>query len=303
MYRPSQQIGIEMPGKPRTLVGYSGRLRVSRLWTGFMEKLVNLYLSKTRGSWNEVKIAEQVMSFVPAAKIMSRYGVKLHASKDRTSVLSILGLYPMVFKAVQRLQKDWLFVDVGANVGLFTMVASQRVGESGKVLCFEPNRDTFDSLVENLRLNKCENVLPFNLAIGDTDGSVAFDAGPPNHSGKARVSEQGAEVVQMISRKTLNKVLLSELAKRRTIIKIDVEGYELTVIQAFSDILREENARIVIVEVSPGLQALAGGSVDQIYSAMQAAGFEPEVGIRSGHYDEIFTRRNLRPRGQRAATV
>src|SRR5437879_3937805 len=60
-----------------------------------------------------------------------------------------------------------VFVDVGANIGLFTLVAALRVGSTGRVFAFEPTSETFERLVANVRLNKFTNVSPHRVALSD----------------------------------------------------------------------------------------------------------------------------------------
>ena len=65
-----------------------------------------------------------------------------------------------------------VFVDVGANIGLFTLIAAERVGPGGKVLAFEPTAKTFGRLVDNVQLNKLSNVECFKLALSDSQGHL-----------------------------------------------------------------------------------------------------------------------------------
>ena len=61
-------------------------------------------------------------------------------------------------------------VDVGAHIGLYTLIASNRVGSSGKVFAIEPDPMNFEILVQNIRLNNLENVLALNYAAYSEEG-------------------------------------------------------------------------------------------------------------------------------------
>jgi len=63
-------------------------------------------------------------------------------------------------------------IDVGANIGIFTVVAARRVGEQGTVVAFEPTESTFEMLERNLALNQFRNVKPMRMALSDQAGKM-----------------------------------------------------------------------------------------------------------------------------------
>ena len=69
---------------------------------------------------------------------------------------------------------DCLF-DVGANIGLFTLIAAAVVGRKGRVVSFEPTATTFERLVDNVRLNRFSNVSCVNVALSDSSGYVSLN--------------------------------------------------------------------------------------------------------------------------------
>ena len=70
------------------------------------------------------------------------------------------------------------FIDIGANLGLFTMVASRHLGPEGRVVAFEPNQTTFADLAGNLAANNCTNVVTVCAGVSNATARVAFDPGP-----------------------------------------------------------------------------------------------------------------------------
>ena len=80
-------------------------------------------------------------------------------------------------------------VDVGANIGYYTLAAWRLVGEGGRVLAFEPTPATFRRLRENTDLNAARNVETYNLALGDEEGGAEFFSiqatRAATHSGRA----------------------------------------------------------------------------------------------------------------------
>ena len=72
----------------------------------------------------------------------------------------------------RNLKRGDIFIDIGANIGLFSIAAAYKVGESGKVFSFEPTYQTFNQLIENIDLNNLKNVFAFNYAVSDKDGEL-----------------------------------------------------------------------------------------------------------------------------------
>src|SRR3546814_4088423 len=89
---------------------------------------------------------------------------------------------------VERLEEGDCFIDVGANCGLFSIMAGQRVGPGGLVLAFEPCQQTFSRLVDNIETNGLKNILPFRLALADMSGIVELDSGSTGHSGRYAIA-------------------------------------------------------------------------------------------------------------------
>src|SRR4051812_11613752 len=114
-----------------------------------------------------------------------------------------------------------LFVDIGANVGSYTILAGAAVGSN--CIAFEPVPATFAALVENVRLNHIDSRADcINAAVGDTEGTITFtsDADTVNH---VVASNERTSAALDVPVHTLDGVLQG---KRPALLKIDVEGYE-----------------------------------------------------------------------------
>ena len=74
----------------------------------------------------------------------------------------------------ERLKGGMVFVDVGANIGLYSMLAAQAVGAKGKVFSFEPNSENCRLIMLSAQRNECENVTVFPFALGDQVGHALF---------------------------------------------------------------------------------------------------------------------------------
>jgi FkbM family methyltransferase len=137
-----------------------------------------------------------------------------------------------------------LFVDVGANVGAFTILAAGVAG--AKVRAFEPNPDTFEMLERNVRLNGLqERVTPVRAAVGQSEGTIQLttDLGTENHVTTGATAKNSA-TVKMV---TLDKEL-SEAAP--DLLKVDTEGFETEVFSGATNLLQRPQLRAMIVERS-----------------------------------------------------
>ncbi|MDH5609135.1 MAG: FkbM family methyltransferase [Cyclobacteriaceae bacterium] len=221
--------------------------------------------------------------------VKSAYGLSMLYHKDRTFTLAVKGKYgDDLINELQDLTRDDLFIDIGANIGLFSLWVSKYKGS--KVIAFEPNRSIFQLFVANLRKNACESVTPINAAISNVDGEVTFNV-VKGHSGKSHISveETGVKVL------SFSKHLLGWIGKlkyQKGTIKIDVEGAELLVLKEISFLL-ESPLRIqkVIIEINEDHLQRFGSEKQAIYFLMKELGFTPLRQQVSGHYDEIFTRK------------
>jgi FkbM family methyltransferase len=118
-----------------------------------------------------------------------------------------------------------LYVDVGANVGSTTLAARAAVGPTGEVIAIEANPRTYDYLVSNLRLNKADNVKAINMGIGASRSELRFSDGAlddQNH-----VVDAGEGIPVQID--TLDTLLAG--SREISLLKIDIEGYELFAFQ------------------------------------------------------------------------
>jgi FkbM family methyltransferase len=163
-----------------------------------------------------------------------------------------------------------LFVDVGANVGSYTILACAARGARG--YCMEPVPATFARLAENLRVNGLgDRVRSLNIAVGDEDGELALacsDDDCTNHV--MRAGESAGEVIRVKSLR-LDTILKGESP---TLIKIDVEGFESRVLDGARSVLGNDSLHSAIIEMN-GSGDRYGFSEDRIVTEMGRFGFKP----------------------------
>lgn len=132
-----------------------------------------------------------------------------------------------------------MFVDVGANTGIYTLKAGQIVGENGVVLAMEPFPNILSDLFDNVRMNRLNNVRVRGVCAADKSGTDVFWTNfdkPNSFSLKCRDSQAHAISVMKMS---LDDLFVSEKIERCDYIKIDAEGSEADIIAGASGLIKK----------------------------------------------------------------
>jgi FkbM family methyltransferase len=205
-----------------------------------------------------------VVPFVNGARLLVRPGMTgatgnvytgLHEFEDMAFVLHAL-------------RPEDTFVDVGANIGSYTILASRAVG--ARSIAFEPIASTFAVLLDNVRLNGVESrVQAHCVAVGEAAGhahmTTTFDTGNrmvAEHSGA------GTDEVPVVA---LDEV---PLASEANLIKIDVEGFERAVLAGAGRTLASPSLLAVLMETNACAQAHGRGEAEA-HEHLLELGFAP----------------------------
>jgi FkbM family methyltransferase len=192
-------------------------------------KILNLkYLIKS-----DVKRLEIIRSIITNQSIerngytLSNYGVwMLNNYLDKTFQLSIMGYRNNLEKILLSINQPLIFLDIGANQGVFSLVAAKNMSFV-EIHAFEPNLKLTSYLESNFLMNKVNSFFIHKVAIGPQSTSISFFV-PENHSGNGRVSSKTNMQVVSVNRDYLNKVFIQ--SNKFYFIKIDVEGSERNVL-------------------------------------------------------------------------
>lgn len=159
---------------------------------------------------------------------------------------------------VRVLRESDTVIDVGANIGFFSVLSSTLVGDSGKVVSFEPDQSNCDRLSSNLKLNNLENViliqkpalnevkqLNFYINSDNSGGSAVWNVG--EYPGNTR-SKANPRPVNMTST-TLDRELKKQGLRIPKLIKVDTEGAEQHVLEGARGILEGRRIPFIISEL------------------------------------------------------
>jgi FkbM family methyltransferase len=174
------------------------------------------------------------------------------------------------------LRPGMTFLDVGAHVGQYSLIAAKNMGALGRVHSFEPNPTTFHRLSANLALNVFETLTPHNLALSDSVGAATLYI--PKHDNRGEASMQACD--KDVDQATVASTTLDEWSKtadlgtpqRVDIIKIDVQGFEAKVVTGARSVLKRFRP-VVLCEFEERWLRLAGSSSVELKELFRGLGY------------------------------
>jgi FkbM family methyltransferase len=166
-------------------------------------------------------------------------------------------------------------IDVGANLGWYSLLASRLVGPSGRVVAIEASKRTFSLLNRNIRLNNCDNIRTLNVAVWNRRENLRLFYGEAGNSGETTVFPELAGSItpdELVPAAPLWELLTSKEIRTAALVKIDVEGAEAQVIEGLVPLLPQFAADVrFVIEVKPG--ATSAVRPLDLFRPFTAAGF------------------------------
>ena len=215
--------------------------------------------------------------FRPQATLSVRHLTRVFATPTPTHyqwIQKLLGEQEMLELFVDRLQADDVVWDIGAHVGVYSLLAHGVVGQTGKVYAFEPEPRTYHILRQNCQLNKIDDIDLLPMALGDTDGEATlytdWRAGLGIHKlfYETRLQKRGTAVTIH----TGDTLVKSQIAQPPTVIKLDVEGWEYAVLSGMTSAL--SHCRLLLIEVHPQNLQQLGKSAQDVRGLLNELGFK-----------------------------
>lgn len=133
---------------------------------------------------------------------------------------------------LSQMKPGQVFVDVGANVGIYSLHASRRLGDQGKVYAFEPTPQTHEILLENIRINRIANIECLPVALSNRNGHLSLIEGdrPASNRVSDTVTTEGKEGLLTRSM-TLDSFCGEHEVTKIDFLKADIEGGELSLFE------------------------------------------------------------------------
>lgn len=174
-------------------------------------------------------------------------------------------------------------LDVGANLGLYSVLLSRLCGPTGRVWAFEPVPDTCWRLRESLALNRCENVTPVQVAVCEKSGRVRMNVYEPRFAewnmlgmppprsanGKQVMPRQSVEVQSL----SLDEFCDMQHIAHVNFLKVDVEGFEPSVFRGADRLLKDRRVDYICFEFANELLKAAGFEGRAVFEMLEAHGY------------------------------
>jgi FkbM family methyltransferase len=186
------------------------------------------------------------------------------------------------------LRKGDFFVDIGANIGLYTVLAAKLVGAKGKVLAIEPSPTTSIILGKQLEINRLSNVTIIQAGVSSEAGFLDLwdcTAGGDAFSSFGKPIHEHDYVQRSVPVDSLDKLLEKySPGIKPKLMKIDVEGWESNVLQGSQKILSSSDAPDLLIEFCEKALRGSGSSCIQLYDSLRSLGYKLSiVDHYSGH--------------------
>ena len=168
------------------------------------------------------------------------------------------------------LQKGDYFLDIGANIGGFSLVASKLVGDNGKVFAFEAVEHIKRRLDDNIKRNKLKNITVVKGAVFDKNTELELFLSNKKNSGMSSIlrhtNESGLKETVMGIR--IDDFFKNEKIPKIKLIKLDIEGAEINAITGMAETLSRYKP-IVLMEISDGIISNSSYEKDSIFTLMK----------------------------------
>lgn len=193
-------------------------------------------------------------------------------------------------------QEKTVAIDIGANLGLFSVVLAS-IGYD-EIHTFEPVPQTFARLKSNLVNNQFLEKVKLNCtAIGSQEGFVEFqifDNSPAiNRIAKSNQHQQKTTGIQKVTVTTLDKYCAENHISKIDFLKIDVEGMEPLVIQGSENILRNKCVSTILLEICPVNLKMSGTSTTEVYELITQLGYRFHLLLKNGDIGKVLKLEDL----------
>ncbi len=209
----------------------------------------------------------------------TEYGFSVYSNmKDRILELDVNPVWEQIESSfiMANISKGDLFIDVGANIGYFSILAAHQC--NAKVLAVEPIPKTYEMLNMNIKHNNLDELIePVNIALGNEDGVLRFTAsfGPKNHAEYEANNIHSNAPTITVPVITLDKLLQQKKSTINKVdfIKVDVEGFEYRFLLGAAQTLKTFKP-MILMEVEEQRLVKFCAKAENIFGFMNDIGYE-----------------------------
>jgi FkbM family methyltransferase len=237
----------------------------------FLAKSYHIFYRLLQGSglskYQNVRRIHRFFTHQFKSDFIEFYGFQMYLSKNDEEGFSYDDEYFNLLKT--EITSGENVIDVGAKIGVYSLAFSKFVGPAGTVFSFEPTPDSFDVLRKNKNVNNLENIIIEEKAITDMNGVETLEIFESSGGNRLNSNCENGISVKCI---TLDSYF-SNIDKKISFIKIDVEGQEPRVLKGMKNILKESTKLKILLEYNPKLMKFFGYAPEKILDDLTKQGF------------------------------
>lgn len=160
----------------------------------------------------------------------------------------------MLIHILDTLKPDDISYDIGANIGIFTVLMAKKVSQTGRVIAFEPETENYNALQNNIIINGLSNVTLEKVALGDRYDKANLYIKKRMGSGSiSLIKSDDSDYCGTVNIVPGDSVIQKDNLPVPKVVKIDVEGFEYPVIKGMQKTLSNEKCKLVCCEIHSNL--------------------------------------------------
>jgi len=168
--------------------------------------------------------------------------IKIRTNSTDLMTLTNVWLIKEYFQHGLKINNEDIIIDIGAHIGLFSLYVSQYC-KKGKIFCFEPIKNNFELLEENIMLNKIKNVFPYNVAVSSSTSTATIFLSRDEAAHSMYLKNSNPVVVKSTS---LEKIFYDNKIEKCDLLKLDCEGAEYDILEILSENLFHKINKIIL---------------------------------------------------------
>lgn len=190
-----------------------------------------------------------------------------------------------------QLYEGEIFIDIGANVGAYSLIASRLVGKSGKVIAFEPASKSFLRLLKNISLNGIGNIIPERLAVIDKSTQADLYISGSQNMGMSSIYHHDSEtgITEKVEAISIDDYIEKKGISRISLIKIDIEGSEFLALKGMQKVLTSMRPKI-LVELKEETLKSSGYTEKDVISHFEKVGYSRFIIDEKGNISNDLSR-------------
>lgn len=192
-------------------------------------------------------------------------------------------------KMSELLKPGMTFLDVGANIGLHSVVSASILGKGGKVISIEPQSKVYQQLSENISLNNLENITVYKCALGSKSEKRELYQISSTNDGQATLAlstEESPKSVETVEVRPLGEIASEAGVDKIDGVKIDVEGAEFEVLKGASEFFQHHWPSFMLIECIDHHLQRFGSSSQELIEFLTSAGYSV-YSLKKGSWSPI----------------